>query len=72
MDRHNFKNNLYKEIYYLKRNLRLEKHKNNEQRIDIKKFIILLIDNDVPIPEGLINTYIKKVPRSNSIEELPF
>lgn len=72
MNRHNFKNNLYKEIYYLKRNLRLEKRKNNEQRIDIKKFIILLIDNDVPIPEGLINIYIKKVPRSNSIEELPF
>lgn len=72
MNRHNFKNNLYKEIYYLKRNLRLEKRKNNEQRIDIKKFIILLIDNDVPIPEGLINTYIKKVPRLNSIEELLF
>lgn len=72
MNRYNFKNNLYEEIHYLKGNLNLVKSKVNEQRTDIKKFILLLIENDIPIPEDLINTYIKKASSSKSIEEMPF
>lgn len=51
---------------------------NNEQRTDIKRLIVLLIENDIPIPEDLINSYIQKTKEPKSMsqsvvdDELPF
>ena len=49
------KNELYEEINYLKSELDLAESTLKKQRTDIKSFILLLIENDIPIPEGLIN-----------------
>ena len=37
-----------------------------------KSFILLLIENDIPIPENLINKYINKAPKIKPVIELPF
>ena len=63
---------LYKEIDYLKGELSLSESIVKEQRTDIKSFILLLIENDIPIPENLINKYIKKTPKIKPVIELPF
>lgn len=48
------------------------------QKTDIKRLIILLIENDVPIPEDLIDSYILKADKSKESsfeydeDELPF
>ena len=37
-----------------------------------KSFILLLIENDIPIPENLINKYINKAPKIKPVIELLF
>lgn len=66
------KNELYEEINYLKSELVLAESTLKKQRTDIKSFILLLIENDIPIPENLINKYIKKTPKIKPVIELPF
>lgn len=66
------KNELYEEINYLKSELDLAESTLKKQRTDIKSFILLLIENDIPIPENLINKYIKKTPKIKPVIELPF
>ena len=65
------KNELYEEINYLKSELDLAESTLKEQRADIKSFILLLIKNDIPIPENLISKYINKKSNDKHIE-LPF
>lgn len=65
------KNELYEEINYLKSELDLAESTLKEQRADIKSFILLLIENDIPIPENLISKYINKKSNDKHIE-LPF
>ena len=65
------KNELYEEINYLKSELDLAESTLKKQRTDIKSFILLLIENDIPIPENLINKYINKKSNDKHIE-LPF
>ena len=65
------KNELYEEINYLKSELDLAESTIKEQRADIKSFILLLIENDIPIPENLIIKYINKKSNDKHIE-LPF
>ena len=65
------KNELYEEINYLKSELDLAESTLKEQRADIKSFILLLIENDIPIPENLISKYINKKSNVKHIE-LPF
>lgn len=60
------KNELYEEINYLKSELDLAESTLKEQRADIKSFILLLIENDIPIPENLINKYINEAPKCYS------
>jgi len=45
-----------------------------QQRNDIKKLIILLIEYDIPIPDDIINKYLKKDSYIDNIseEDLPF
>lgn len=66
------KNELYEEINYLKSELDLAESTLKKQRADIKSFILLLIENDIPIPENLIDKYIKKTPKIKPVIELPF
>lgn len=66
------KNELYEEINYLKSELDLAESTLKKQRTDIKSFILLLIENDIPIPENLIDKYIKKTPKIKPVIELPF
>ena len=66
------KNELYEEINYLKSELDLAESTLKEQRADIKSFILLLIENDIHIPENLINKYINKAPKIKPVIELPF
>lgn len=65
------KNELYEEINYLKSELDLAESTLKKQRTDIKSFILLLIENDIPIPENLISKYINKKSNDKHIE-LPF
>ena len=65
------KNELYEEINYLKSELDLAESTLKKQRADIKSFILLLIENDIPIPENLISKYINKKSNDKHIE-LPF
>ncbi len=62
---------LYKELDYLKGELSLSESIVKEQRTDIKVLILSLIENDIPIPENLINKYINKKSNDKHIE-LPF
>lgn len=66
------KNELYEEINYLKSELDLAESTLKKQRADIKSFILLLIENDIPIPENLINKYVNKASKIKPIIELPF
>ena len=40
-----------------------------QQRNDIKKLIILLIEYDIPIPDDIINKYLKKDSYIDNISE---
>ena len=45
----------------------------DQQKADIRQLLALLIKEDIPIPEDLIDRYIRKTSDSKSIdEELPF
>ena len=46
---------LYEKIDYLESELDIALFEVKHQRNDIKRFLLLLIENDIPIPEGLIN-----------------
>ena len=66
-------NDLYIELDYLKNDYDLALSTIEQQSSDIKRFLLLLIEKDIPIPEDLINRYINKAPVSNKQdEELPF
>lgn len=44
-----------------------------QQKADIRHLLALLIKEDIPVPEDLIDRYIRKTSDSKSIdEELPF
>ena len=74
MNKRRYENNddLYIELDDLKNELDLSKSILKEQRTDIKRFLLLLIENDIPIPEDLINKYINKARMSKPDIELPF
>lgn len=45
----------------------------DQQKADIRQLLVLLIKEDIPIPEDLIERYIRKTSDSKFIdEELPF
>lgn len=63
---------LYEKIDYLKGELDIALFEAKHQRNDIKVLLLLLIENDIPIPEDLINKYINKARISKSNIKLPF
>ena len=62
---------LYEKIDYLESELDIALFEVNHQRNDIKVLILILIENDIPIPEDLINKYINKALVKPTIK-LPF
>lgn len=74
MSKHRYKNNddIYMELYELKNELDLSKSLLKEQRNDIKALLLLLIENDIPISENLINKYINKAHKIKQNVKLPF
>lgn len=45
----------------------------DQQNADIRQLLALLIKENIPIPEELIDRYIRKMPKSESPDEdLPF
>ncbi len=62
---------LYEKIDYLESELDIALFGVKHQRNDIKRFLLLLIENDIPIPEDLINKYINKALVKPAIK-LPF
>ncbi len=64
---------IYIEFDHLKSDYDLALSIIEQQRKDIKRFLLLLIEKDIPIPEDLINRYINKslIPKPSK-EELPF
>ena len=62
---------LYEKIDYLESELDIVLFEAKHQRNDIKRFLLLLIENDIPIPEDLISKYIDKIPVKPAIK-LPF
>lgn len=63
---------LYDKIDYLKSELDIALFEAKHQRSDIKVLLLLLIENDIPIPEDLINKYINKTHSSKINIKLPF
>lgn len=65
--------NLYTQINFLKKNHDYALKTIKQQKIDIKRFLSILIEKDIPIPEDMIDRYISKVPSlKEDEEELPF
>ena len=62
---------LYDKIDYLKSELDIALFEVKHQRSDIKRFLLLLIENDIPIPEDLISKYINKA-LVKPVIKLPF
>lgn len=62
---------LYEKIDYLESELDIAEFEIKHQRNDIKRFLLLLIENDIPIPEDLISKYIDKVS-VKPVTKLPF
>ena len=62
---------LYEKIDYLESELDIALFEAKHQRNDIKVLILILIENDIPIPEDLINKYINKALVKPAIK-LPF
>lgn len=62
---------LYEKIDYLESELDIALFEVKHQRNDIKVLILILIENDIPIPEDLINKYINKALVKPAIK-LPF
>lgn len=45
----------------------------DQQNADIRQLLALLIKENIPIPKELIDRYIRKMPKSESLDEdLPF
>lgn len=63
---------LYDKIDYLKSELDIALFEAKHQRSDIKVLLLSLIENDIPIPEDLINKYINKARISKPNIKLPF
>ena len=63
---------LYEKIDYLESELDIALFEAKHQRNDIKRFLLLLIENDIPIPENLINKYINKAHKIKQNVKLPF
>lgn len=63
---------LYEKIDYLENELDIVLFEAKHQRSDIKVLLLLLIENDIPIPEDLINKYINKACISKPNIKLPF
>lgn len=63
---------LYEKIDYLESELDIALFKAKYQKSDIKRFLLLLIENDIPIPEDLINKYINKAHKIKQNVKLPF
>ena len=63
---------LYEKIDYLESELDIALFEVKHQRSDIKRFLLLLIENDIPIPEDLINKYINKAHKIKQNVKLPF
>lgn len=62
---------LYEKIDYLESELDIALFEAKHQRSDIKVLLLLLIENDIPIPEDLISKYINKTTVKPTIK-LPF
>lgn len=62
---------LYEKIDYLESELDIALFEVKHQRNDIKRFLLLLIENDIPIPDDLISKYINKTTVKPTIK-LPF
>ena len=63
---------LYEKIDYLESELDTALFEVKHQRNDIKRFLLLLIENDISIPDDLINKYINKARISKPNIKLPF
>ena len=63
---------LYEKIDYLESELDIALFEVKHQRNDIKRFLLLLIENDIPIPDDLINKYINKAHKIKQNVKLPF
>lgn len=63
---------LYEKIDYLESELDIVLFEAKHQRSDIKVLLLLLIENDIPIPDDLINKYINKARISKPNIKLPF
>ena len=64
---------LYIQIDLLKNNYDYALNTIKQQKADIKRFLLILIEKDIPIPEDLINRYICKTSSLNAYDdELPF
>ena len=63
---------LYEKIDYLESELDIALFEAKHQRSDIKVLLLLLIENDIPIPEDLINKYIIKAHKIKQNVKLPF
>ena len=65
--------NLYTQINFLKKDHDYALKTIKQQKIDIKRFLSILIEKDIPIPEDMIDRYISKAPSlKEDEEELPF
>lgn len=62
---------LYEKIDYLKSELGIALFEVKHQRNDIKVLLLLLIENDIPITDDLINKYINKTTVKPTIK-LPY
>ena len=62
---------LYEKIDYLESELDIVLFEAKHQRNDIKVLILILIENDIPIPDDLINKYINKALVKPAVK-LPF
>lgn len=62
---------LYEKIDYLESELDIALFEVKHQRNDIKVLILILIENDIPIPDDLINKYINKALVKPAIKQ-PF
>ena len=65
--------NLYTQINFLKKDHDYALKTIKQQKIDIKRFLSILIEKDIPIPKDMIDRYISKAPSlKEDEEELPF
>ena len=63
---------LYIQIDLLKNNYDYALNTIKQQKADIKRFLLILIEKDIPIPEDLIDRYICKISSLKDYDELPF